>query len=182
MIARISKGDFLKGAVLYNETKVEEGEASAIEIRNLEKYGTVDSSEAIARMLLQCQKTDRGGNAEMAIKQPVFSCSLNLNQEDLDKLKTLRDEKGEEAENDFYRKIADRYMEGMGYGKQPYIVYKHEDIERTHIHIISIRVDENRKKINDSNEKRRSERVRKEIAKEFGLSEEGEKKNEKMHF
>lgn len=183
MIARISKGDFLKGAVLYNETKVQEGEASAIDIkniRNVEEGEFIESSEAINMMIHQCWKKEEDGNTKLAIKDPVFSCSLNLNQDDLDKLKTLREQEGEEAENDFYRKIANRYMDGMGYGKQPYIVYKHEDIERTHIHIISIRVDENQKKINDSNEKRRSERVRKEIAKEFGLSEEGEKKTSKM--
>lgn len=184
MIAVISKGDFLKGAVLYNETKVKEGEASTIDIRNVssedEECEFLESADALNVMMHQCWKKEEDGNTKLAIKQPVFSCSLNLNQEDLDKLKKLREEQGEEAENDFYRKIAGRYMEGMGYGEQPYIVYKHEDIERTHIHIISIRVDKNRKKINDSNEKLRSERVRKEIAREFGLSEEGEKKSKKM--
>lgn len=184
MIAVISKGDFLKGAVLYNETKVKEGEASAIDIRNVssdnEECEYLESADALNVMMHLCWKKEEDGNSKLAIKQPVFSCSLNLNEEDLDKLRKLREEKGEEAENDFYRKIAARYMEGMGYGEQPYIVYKHEDIERTHIHIISIRVDKNRKKINDSNEKLRSERVRKEIAREFGLSEEGEKKNKKM--
>ena len=184
MIAVISKGDFLKGAVLYNETKVKEGEASVIDIRNVsseeEECEYLESADALSVMMLQCWKKEEDGNAKLAVKQPVFSCSLNLNQEDLDKLQKIREEQGEEAENEFYRKIAGRYMEGMGYGEQPYIVYKHEDIERTHIHIISIRVDKNRRKINDSNEKLRSERVRKEIAREFGLSEEGEKKSRKM--
>lgn len=179
MIARISKGDFIKGAVVYNETKVAEGEASVIGIQNFDDEN-MDSFSAVSKMIAICVKSENRKNTDLLIKQPVFSCSLNLNQVDLDKLKTLREENGEEAENEFYRNIADKYMDGMGYGKQPYIIYKHEDIERTHIHIISIRVDKNGRKINDSNEKLRSERVRKEIAQEFGLSEEGEKKSEKM--
>ncbi len=179
MIARISSGNFIKGAVAYNEQKVAEGEASVITMKNFDD-DPEESSSAIAEMMMRCAKASANNNSQTIIKKPVFSCSLNLNQVDLDKLKTIREENGEEAENEFYRKIADRYMEGMGYGKQPYIVYKHEDIERTHIHIVSIRVDENRKKINDSNEKLRSERVRKEIAEAMGLSDEGEKKNSEL--
>lgn len=175
MIARITSGNFIKGAVAYNETKVAEGEASAIDMRNFDG-DVADSAEAVAKMMMQCTKATSNNNSKVVIKKPVFSCSLNLNQIDLDRLKALREERGEEAENDFYRDLAARYMKGMGYGSQPYIVYKHEDIERTHIHIISIRVDRNRRKINDSNEKLRSERVRKEIAQALGLSDEGERK------
>ena len=40
-------------------------------------------------------------------------------------------------------------MEALGYGKQPYIVFKHNDIAREHIHIISLRVDGDGRKIND---------------------------------
>lgn len=38
--------------------------------------------------------------------------------------------------------IAREYLERMGYGNQPYMVYKHEDIDRHHMHIVTIRVDE----------------------------------------
>ena len=41
-------------------------------------------------------------------------------------------------------------MQKLGYGNQPYIVLKHSDIKREHLHIISLRIDENGKKINDS--------------------------------
>ena len=179
MIARITSGNFIKGAVAYNEEKVAEGEASAIDMRNFDDE-VADSAEAVAKMMMQCTKATSNNNSRVVIKKPVFSCSLNLNQVDLDRLKAVRDERGEEAENEFYRELAARYMKGMGYGSQPYIVYKHEDIERTHIHIISIRVDRNRRKINDSNEKLRSERVRKEIAQVMGLSDEGERKTKDL--
>ena len=62
------------------------------------------------------------------------------------------------------------YMEGMGYGDQPYILYKHNDIDREHYHIVSVRVDKNGKKINDSFEGRRSAKLLRELAKKYGFT------------
>ena len=45
--------------------------------------------------------------------------------------------------------IAIEYMRKLGYGDQPYLVYKHTDIDRHHIHIVGSRVDENGKPLND---------------------------------
>ena len=64
----------------------------------------------------------------------VFHVSLDPSPED-----KLTDEQ--------LRKIACEYMECMGYGKQPYIVFKHKDISREHLHIVSLRVDENGHKL-----------------------------------
>ena len=60
-------------------------------------------------------------------------------------------------------------MQKMGYGDQPFIVYKHEDIERQHIHIVSMRVDAEGKKINDKFERRRSMAVCRELEQKYGL-------------
>ena len=49
--------------------------------------------------------------------------------------------------DDQLRDIAQEYMERMGYGNQPYIVFKHKDIDRQHLHIVSLRVDENGHKL-----------------------------------
>lgn len=42
--------------------------------------------------------------------------------------------------------MACQYMNEMGYGEQPFIVFKHTDIDRNHIHIVSVCVDEQGKK------------------------------------
>ena len=60
-------------------------------------------------------------------------------------------------------------METLGYGKQPYIVFKHNDIAREHIHIVSLRVDGKGKKINDRFEKRRSKQITDTLERKFGL-------------
>lgn len=38
--------------------------------------------------------------------------------------------------------LAQEFMEKFGYGNQPYIVWLHEDIDRKHMHIVSVRIDE----------------------------------------
>ena len=60
-------------------------------------------------------------------------------------------------------------MERMGYGQQPYIVFKHKDISREHLHIVSLRVDENGRKISDSHEYDRSMSVLRELERKYGL-------------
>ena len=60
-------------------------------------------------------------------------------------------------------------MEALGYGNQPYIVFKHSDIAREHIHIVSLRVDSRGQKINDKFEKRRSKQITDALERKFGL-------------
>jgi hypothetical protein len=50
-------------------------------------------------------------------------------------------------------------MEHLGYGTQPYFVYKHADLDRTHFHIVSTRIDQySGKKIKDNYEKEKVQR------------------------
>ena len=66
-------------------------------------------------------------------------------------------------------KIAREYMEGMGYGQQPYIIYQHDDIDRRHYHIVSIKVDKNGWKIKDSNNYRTSKALLEKLGKKYGF-------------
>ncbi len=60
-------------------------------------------------------------------------------------------------------------MQDMGYGTQPYVVFKHTDIDRTHLHVISVRVDETGKKIDSNFEKVRSMKICRQIEKDYKL-------------
>ena len=60
-------------------------------------------------------------------------------------------------------------MERMGYGNQPYIVFKHKDISREHLHLVSLRVDELGRKISDSHEYDRSMSVLRELERKYDL-------------
>ena len=59
------------------------------------------------------------------------------------------------------------WMKKMGYGNQPYILYKHNDTGRVHYHIVSARVDENGRKIPDFQERRRSQQAMKELMQQY---------------
>ncbi|WP_315276889.1 conjugal transfer protein MobB, partial [Prevotella histicola] len=89
-------------------------------------------------------------------KKMVFHCSLNPHPD-------------EKLSDETLMQIAKEYMEALGYGKQPYIVFKHNDIAREHIHIVSLRVDSCGRKINDKFEKQRSKKITDALEKRFGL-------------
>jgi hypothetical protein len=94
--------------------------------------------------------------ANMRTEKPVLHVSLNPDPKDV-------------LSNEQLSEIAQIYMQKMGYGNQPFIVYLHEDIERRHIHIVSLRVDENGKKIDGNFERRRSMDVCRELEQKYGL-------------
>ena len=86
----------------------------------------------------------------------VFHASLNPSPED-------------RLTDDQLRDIAQEYMERMGYGNQPYIVFKHKDIDRQHLHVVSLRVDENGHKLPHDFEARRSMEILRDLERKYGL-------------
>lgn len=60
-------------------------------------------------------------------------------------------------------------MQKLGYGNQPYYVFRHRDIEREHLHVVSVRMDEQGKKINDWKEGERSQKICEQIEHKYNL-------------
>ena len=151
MIAKISATENLGGALGYNFKKVEKEEASILLAQGLyqNKEGTYTMAEVFADMQALIPEKCR-------TKKMVFHCSLNPHPD-------------EKLSDETLMQIAKEYMEALGYGKQPYIVFKHSDIAREHIHIVSLRVDSRGQKINDKFEKRRSKKITDALEKRFGL-------------
>ena len=151
MIAKISATENLGGALGYNFKKVEKREASILLAQGLfqNKEGTYTMAEVFADMQAVIPEKCR-------TKKMVFHCSLNPHPD-------------EKLSDELLVQIAKEYMEALGYGKQPYIVFKHNDIAREHIHIVSLRVDSRGQKINDRFEKRRSKKITDALEKRFGL-------------
>jgi len=82
-------------------------------------------------------------------KNKVFHVALSWHEHDKSNL-----------DIDKMKEIGRSYMEEMGYGKQPYLMYLHSDTKHPHIHILSSRVDvETNKKIRDSFEHRQSKAI-----------------------
>ncbi|MGQ7945060.1 relaxase/mobilization nuclease domain-containing protein [Flavobacterium sp. WC2509] len=80
--------------------------------------------------------------------------------------------------------IADTYMEKIGFGKQPYLVYQNYDAGHPHLHVVTNNIQRNGKKIDlHLLSIRKSEPARKEIEELFGLVKaEGRKKKEAFNL
>lgn len=152
MVAKISIGSSLYGALAYNGEKINKEQGRLLATNKIfnDGSGTVDIHRAMEDFM-------RYMPSVMKTEKPVIHISLNPHPDD-----RLTD-------TDF-QNIAHEYLEKLGYGNQPYMVYKHEDIDRHHLHIVSINVDENGKRLNQDFLYRRSERIRKELEKKYGLT------------
>ena len=151
MIAKISSTENLGGALGYNFKKVQHNEAAVLCVNELRKGfdGTFQMDKVLADMQKAIPEQCR-------TKKTVFHCSLNPHPDE-----KLSDER--------LTQIAKEYMEALGYGNQPYIVFKPNDIAREHIHIVSLRVDFDGNKINDKFEGRRSKKITNALEKKYNL-------------
>ena len=151
MVAKINYGNSLYGALAYNGEKVNEGVAKILDTNKV--FSPVDGTHNISACM---QDFMAYMPSHVLTKKPVIHISLNPHPDD-----TLTDEQ--------FSAIAREYIEKMGYANQPFIVYKHEDIDRHHLHIVTLAVDERGKKINDRNNFYTSTRILKELEQKYGL-------------
>ena len=151
MVAKISTGGNMFGALAYNQNKVDSGEAKVLFSNRmlLSEDGNFSIGECMRSFEMQMP-------VQLSTKKPILHISINPHPEDVLTDQQLSD-------------IAKEYMRKLGYGDQPYLVYKHTDIDRHHIHIVGLRVDENGKPLNDKFEHRRSKQITRELEKEYGL-------------
>lgn len=165
MIAKIGRGSNLYGALAYNQLKVEKENGQILFTnRMIETPNGLYSVTQLARSFEPYLIANR--NTEKS----TLHISLNPDPKD-----NVSDEK--------FKLMAQKYMQEMGYGEQPFVVFKHTDIDRTHIHIVSVCVNEEGKKISDKFEKRRSMNVCRELENKYGLisaTEKGHRQNDKI--
>ena len=161
MVAKISIGKSLYGALAYNGEKINGAKGRLLATNRIYNDGTGKvnigkAMEGFSTFMPPVVKT----------KNPVLHISLNPHPDDVLTDTELQD-------------MAREYLEKMGYGNQPYLIFKHEDIDRHHLHIVTVNVDENGKRLNQAYLHRRSERVRKELEQKYGLHP-AERKNARM--
>jgi hypothetical protein len=144
-------GSNLYGALEYNQQKVDKSAGLVLATHLLSEPvdGKFSVAETVADFHFWVPKNFR-------TEKPVIHISLNPDPKD-----TLTDE--------LLVEIAEKYMERMGWGRQPYIVFKHSDIEREHIHIVSVQVGRDGKKIKDTKRNERSVAITEELEREYGL-------------
>ncbi|MDQ0595012.1 hypothetical protein QFZ37_003381 [Chryseobacterium ginsenosidimutans] len=161
MIAKIGRSSNLYSALSYNHIKIEKEKGEILLMNKM--IETTDGSYSVSQLaksfepyLLANRNTEK------------HTLHISLNPDPKDK---VTDEK--------YKEMAQQYMTEMGYGDQPFIVFKHTDIDRSHIHIVSVCVDEEGKKISDQFEKIRSMKACRELENKFGLISASSKKHQR---
>ena len=153
MVANIRSGSSPGGALRYNKEKVDKDEAEVLlwqkMLEPFDKHGRLDVDVCMESFWPYLEANRRTTNT-------VFHASLNPSPEDRQTDDQLRD-------------IAQEYMERMGYGNQPYIVFKHKDISREHLHTVSLRVDEKGCKLPHDFEARRSAEITRDLEHKYNL-------------
>src|SRR6478672_2015708 len=108
----------MKGALNYNEDKVSRGVAELIAASgfacNVEELGF---SEKLNRFNALIDNTSK-------VSYNTVHLSLNFAP-------------GENLDNETLQRIAWDYMSRIGFGNQPYLVYRHDDTNHPHIHIVT---------------------------------------------
>lgn len=165
MIAKIGRSGNLYGALAYNQLKVENENGKILFANKMIEtanghYSVAQLTQSFAPYLIANRNTEK------------HTLHISLNPDPNDKVN-----------DDRYREMAEQYMREMGYGEQPFVVFKHTDIDRSHIHIVSVCVDEEGKKISDKFEKMRSMNVCRELERQHGLvsaTDKEHKQNDKI--
>ncbi|EHQ24315.1 relaxase/mobilization nuclease domain-containing protein [Mucilaginibacter paludis] len=152
MVAKITTGKTIRGVLNYNEQKVADGTATLIHaskfIREPEDLTYTQKLDRFQKLINQNERT----------KTNAIHISLNFDKADqLDDTRLIQ--------------IADSYMDKIGFGEQPFLVYQHFDAAHQHIHIVTTNIEPGGNRIPlHYIGKNQSEVARKEIEVEFGIT------------
>lgn len=143
MIATILPTSANFHAVMYNERKVAKGVARLVEIKNFKGVGVLEDATP-AELVAYLQEYS---SVNRKIQKAQFHLAVSC--------------KGHEMTEEELLEFTHTYLKEMGYGEegQPLLVYSHYDTDNTHLHVVTSRDGPDGKKINDHNERRRSQEV-----------------------
>ncbi|WP_316753322.1 relaxase/mobilization nuclease domain-containing protein [Pedobacter gandavensis] len=151
MVAKIVIGKSIRGILHYNENKVSEGEAKLILASGF--AGEIEKMSFDNKLKRFQHLTE----LKPSVKTNALHISLNFDS-------------SENIGSAKMQMIAIAYMERIGFGDQPYIVYRHNDAGHQHLHIATTSIQRGGECIDLHNIGRlQSEPARKAIEIEFDL-------------
>ena len=148
MIAKIIKGTNFSGVVSYMLSK-EKGKAKVLASNNI---GFIDQNLCADEFALQASMRPN-------VQKPVCHTILSFSASDAERLT-----------DDVMVKIANEYLEKMGYGNTQSLIVRHSDRQHPHLHICINRIGNKGKTISDCNEKYRSTKICRELTERYGLT------------
>ena len=148
MIAKIIKGADFGGVINFMLSK-QEGKAMVLASNNI---GFTDQNLCADEFALQA-------SMRPDVQKPVCHTILSFSANDADQLT-----------DDVMIKIANEYLEKMGYGNTQSLIVRHSDRQHPHLHICINRIGNDGKTISDRNEKYRSTKICRELTERCGLT------------
>lgn len=151
MVAKIKSGKSLRGALSYNENKVKQGRAMLLDAPGFAKdAGELSFAAKLGRLQDLADRNQRATTNTVHI-------SLNFDVT-------------EQLPQDQLRMIATDYMQGIGFGGQPFLLYEHTDAGHPHLHLVTTNIDSAGRRISLHNlGKFQSEKARKAIEEKYEL-------------
>ena len=151
MVAKVSLGNSLYGALVYNGEKINKEKGRVLDTNKIfnDGSGTINihrAFEDFKRWMPQSTKAEK------------IMMHISLNPHPDDHLSEAQ-----------YTQLAHEYMDKMGFSEMPYIIVKHEDIDRHHIHIVALRVHTDGRAISSKNNFYRSKEITRALEKKYGL-------------
>lgn len=151
MVARINSSKSLARSLNYNEKKLQRGKAE---------------------ILLASGFLKSPGRLNFYDKMRRFNRLTELNRRTVTNCMhvSLNFDPAEKISNDKMEAIAVAYMNKIGFGKQPFLVYRHHDSGHPHLHIVTTNIKSDGERISMHRLGAvQSEKARKEIEMEFNL-------------
>lgn len=141
MVIKILNSGMGFAGIAYNSDKEEKEEAKLLVSENFEEIFRVPGKELDSSDYTEYFQELAAQN--QFIKKPQFHVTLSV--------------KGNSQSFDQLAQAGKDYMNYMGYGKVPYLIYGHYDTNNNHVHIISSRVDKEGNKVDHNFERLRSQ-------------------------
>jgi hypothetical protein len=157
MIADIHIGNNLYGALTYNQDKIDRGKGQILDANRV--FVPADGQFSVAECV---RDFELSMSLQVTTTRGIVHISLNPHPED-------------KLTNEQLSYIGREYIERMGFGDQPYMIFKHEDIDREHIHIVTTRIRGNGTLISDKNNFEKSRRITDDLERKYGLQPKGER-------
>ena len=151
MVAKVITGKTIRGVLNYNENKVQEGKALCLYAHNFP--AEVDSLRFKGKLDTFYNYTSKNDK----VKTNAVHISLSFGKED-------------KLDKDKLKEITSRYLDKIGFGNQPFLIYQHFDAAHPHVHVVTTNVQLNGNRIDLHNIGRNaSGNARRAIEKEFNL-------------
>ncbi len=160
MVADIHIGNNLYGALAYNQEKIDAGLGKILETNRV--FVPAEGQFSVG----DCMRDfERAMPLQVTTTRGIIHISLNPHPEDKISDYRLAD-------------IGREYMERLGFGGQPYMIFKHEDIDRQHLHIVSTRVRSDGSLISDKKNYEKSKKITDDLEQKYGLLPKDKKQGE----